>query len=73
MKKNSKSTFEQRLERLEEIVASLDRGDAPMEELLALYEEGTGLVKECSTFLQTAEQKVFTLQNGTITNIQQEA
>ncbi len=70
MKKNSKSTFEERLERLEEIVSLLDRGEAPLEELLALYEEGTVLVKECSSFLQTAEQKIMTLQNGVITDVQ---
>lgn len=62
MKKNSKATFEERLERLEEIVALLDRADAPLEDLLALYEEGITLSKECSVFLQQAEQKVTTLQ-----------
>ncbi len=64
MKKNTKATFEQRLERLEEIVALLDRGDAPLEELLALYEEGIVLSKECSDFLRQAEQKVTTLQTA---------
>ncbi|MBD1210036.1 MAG: exodeoxyribonuclease VII small subunit [Ignavibacteria bacterium] len=62
MKKNTKATFEERLERLEEIVVLLDRGDAPLEELLALYEEGIVLSKECSDFLRQAEQKVTTLQ-----------
>ena len=62
MKKNSKATFEERLERLEEIVALLDRADAPLEDLLALYEEGITLSKECSAFLQQAEQKVTILQ-----------
>ncbi|MCU0424588.1 MAG: exodeoxyribonuclease VII small subunit [Candidatus Kapabacteria bacterium] len=70
MKKNSKATFEERLERLEEIVSLLDRGEAPLEELLALYEEGTVLVTACSSFLQTAEQKIMTLQNGVITDVQ---
>lgn len=64
MKKNTKVTFEQRLERLEEIVALLDRGDAPLEELLALYEEGIVLSKECSDFLRQAEQKVTMLQTA---------
>ncbi len=66
MKKTTKPTFESRLERLEEIVALLDRGDAPLEELLALYEEGTALTKECSDFLQHAEQRVTTLQAAPI-------
>lgn len=64
MKKNTKATFEERLERLEEIVVLLDRGDAPLEELLALYEEGIVLSKECSDFLRQAEQKVTTLQTA---------
>ncbi len=64
MKKNTNATFEQRLDRLEEIVALLDRGDAPLEELLALYEEGIVLSKECSDFLRQAEQKVTTLQTA---------
>lgn len=66
MKKATKATFEQRLERLEEIVALLDRGDAPLEDLLVLYEEGIALTKECSNFLQQAEQKVTTLQNASL-------
>ncbi len=66
MKKTTKPTFESRLERLEEIVALLDRGDAPLEELLALYEEGTTLTKECSDFLRHAEQRVTTLQASPI-------
>jgi exodeoxyribonuclease VII small subunit len=68
MKKTTKVTFEQRLERLEHIVSLLDRGDAPLEELLALYEEGTALTKECSDFLQQAEQKVTTLQSASLPN-----
>ena len=39
-----KNTFEQSLERLEVIVRSLERGDAPLEESLKLFEEGAGLV-----------------------------
>jgi exodeoxyribonuclease VII small subunit len=59
-------TFEQRLERLEEIVALLDSGEAPLEELLVLYEEGIALSKECSAFLQSAEQKITTLSKADI-------
>jgi exodeoxyribonuclease VII small subunit len=70
-KKNSPSeqpqpSFEERFSRLEEIVSLLDRGDAPLEELLALYEEGINLSKECSTILQEAEQKIQVLKNGNL-------
>lgn len=53
-----KPTFEQAMARLEEIVTALEKGDAPLEEALALFEEGTGLMKQCSQALDKAEQKV---------------
>ena len=53
-----KLSFEQAMERLEEIVTALEKGDAPLEEALALFEEGTGLMKQCSQALDKAEQKV---------------
>ena len=39
-----KLTFEQAMGRLEEIVKRLERGDAPLEESLSLFEEGTRLL-----------------------------
>ena len=63
---NSQPSFEERFHRLEEIVMLLDEGDTPLEELLALYEEGISLSKECSSILQTAEQKILTLKNGVL-------
>ena len=43
-----KVTFEQQLARLEEIVAALEKGDAPLADSLALFEEGTKLIAACS-------------------------
>ncbi len=57
-------TFEQSLSRLEEIVRLLERGDAPLSESLTLFEEGAGLVKNCSRLLEEAEQKVVQLRKG---------
>jgi exodeoxyribonuclease VII small subunit len=51
-------SLEQQLNRLEEIVEALDIGNAPMEELLKLYEEGMLLTKKCSSYLEGAEQKI---------------
>ena len=59
-----KVTFEQQLQRLEEIVASLEKGDVPLADSLALFEEGTKLAALCSTMLDEAEQKVVKLQKG---------
>ena len=52
------ATFEQNMARLEQIVRSLERGDAPLEESLKLFEEGTGLVRACGALLDQAELQV---------------
>lgn len=53
-----KLTFEQSLERLEEIAALLEQGNAPLEDALKLYEEGTALAAECSRTLNDAQIKI---------------
>ena len=57
-------SFEQSLSRLDEIVRHLEKGDMPLSESLALYEEGTGLIKQCSKMLDDAVQKVAKLKKG---------
>ena len=59
-----KMTFEESMARLEEIVKLLERGDAPLEKSLELFEEGTGLIRSCGKLLDTAEQKVVKLRKG---------
>lgn len=56
-----KPTFEEAMDRLEQIVAQMERGDAPLEESLTLFEEGTRLLKQCTGLLDKAEQKVILL------------
>lgn len=61
-------TFEQSMQRLEQIVRSLERGDAPLEESLKLFQEGTGLVRTCGQLLDEAElviKKVAVAADGT--------
>ncbi|WP_458862013.1 exodeoxyribonuclease VII small subunit [Acidaminobacterium chupaoyuni] len=55
---SEKFVFETAMKRIEEIVRLLERGDAPLDQSLALFEEGTGLIKKCSAALDHAEQKV---------------
>ena len=50
--------FEASMTRLEEIVSLLERGDAPLEQAMTLFEEGAGLLRECTRQLDEAEQKV---------------
>ena len=58
------ATFEQNIRRLEEIVAALEKGDAPLADSLALFEEGTRLIAACSGELDRAEQQVVKLMKG---------
>ena len=60
-----KLDFEQSMARLEEIVALLEKGEAPLEQTLALFEEGTKLMANCTALLDKAEQKVSLLKVGT--------
>ncbi|MBQ1641807.1 MAG: exodeoxyribonuclease VII small subunit, partial [Oscillospiraceae bacterium] len=50
--------------RLEEIVRHLENGDLPLDESIRLFEEGTGLVSDCTEMLDKAEQKVEKLVKG---------
>ena len=47
-------TFEQSLQRLDEIVRRMEKGDVPLEEALSLFEEGTRLAGSCSRLLDEA-------------------
>lgn len=61
---SKKLTFEQSMARLDEIVHHLESGDMPLNDTLALFEEGTALVASCSKMLDEAEQKVVKLKKG---------
>ena len=43
-----KLDFEQSMARLEEIVGLLERGDAPLEQAMTLFEEGAGILRPVS-------------------------
>ena len=52
------TSFEEQIQRLENIVEILDRGDQPISVLIELYEEGMSLSGKCRAYLEFAEQKV---------------
>ena len=56
--------FDEMLDRLEEIVRLLEKGETTLEESLKLYEEGAGLLRVCTKQLDEAEQKVVRLRKG---------
>ena len=57
-------TFEEKMARLEVIVAKLEKGDAQLSDSLQLFEEGTRLVTACREELDKAEQQVVKLMKG---------
>ena len=62
-----KMTFEQNMQRLEQIVRAMERGDAALEESLTLFQEGTALISSCTKLLDDAElqvKKIVTDANG---------
>ena len=61
------TSFETNMQRLEQIVRALERGDVPLEESLKLFQEGTTLVRDCGKLLDEAQlqvQKVLTAADG---------
>ncbi len=51
-------TFEEALSSLQGIVASLESGDLGLEESLAEFEKGIGLLKTCNDVLEQAEGRI---------------
>jgi exodeoxyribonuclease VII small subunit len=54
-------SFEQAVERLEEIIDRIESGEAGLERSLVEFEEGTRLLRHCREILAKAEQKVVEL------------
>jgi exodeoxyribonuclease VII small subunit len=54
-------TFEQALAELERLVRQLEDGQTGLEEALAQYEQGIGLLKSCYGQLSQAEQRILLL------------
>lgn len=51
-------TFEQSFAALEEIVERLERGTLGLEDALAEFEKGVGLLRDCSRVLDEAERRI---------------
>ncbi len=54
--------FEEAIKQLSEIVKNLESGEVPLDESIALFEEGMKLSRHCTEILEQAEQKVRFLQ-----------
>ena len=51
-------TFEENMQRLEQIVRAMERGDVPLDESLKLFQEGTELVRCCGKLLDEAQLQI---------------
>ncbi|MCH7914238.1 MAG: exodeoxyribonuclease VII small subunit [Deltaproteobacteria bacterium] len=57
-KEQEKKKFEEALGELEEVVEQLESGDLSLENSLAAFEKGVGLVKLCNQKLAEVEKKI---------------
>ena len=56
--KKEKMSFEESMQRLEQIIRAMERGDVALEESLKLFQEGTQLVADCEKLLEDAQLQV---------------
>ena len=57
-------SFEQALSELEQIVARLESGQAPLEDSIRMYERGAALKAHCETRLEAARLRVEKIEMG---------
>lgn len=57
-------SFEDALARLEEIVRLLERGEAPLDQSIELYQEGDRLRRHCETRLKAAQARIEQISLG---------
>ena len=55
---NNKEKFEDTLAHLEEIIARLENGSMPLEDMVDLVEQGAKLIKNCRSRLEVMNNKV---------------
>jgi exodeoxyribonuclease VII small subunit len=56
--KNTSKSFEENMQRLEQIVRAMEQGEVSLDESLKLFQEGTELVRTCSKMLDEAQLQV---------------
>ncbi len=56
--KKNKPTFEDSVSRLEALIEAMEKGDTPLADLVAKFEEGSKLLKHCQAQLKEAELKI---------------
>jgi len=62
-KEIKKNSFEESINRLEELVDKMESGESSLEQNLEWFEEGMDLIKTCQTHLVDADKRVQELIN----------
>jgi exodeoxyribonuclease VII small subunit len=57
-------SFEENLEKLEEIVKKLENGDVPLDDAIKEFNEAMGLAKKCDEKLKSAEEAITKIVNN---------
>jgi exodeoxyribonuclease VII small subunit len=65
-------SFEQQMARLQEIVTQLENEDLPLEQGVALFQEGTALAKSCREQIKNAKHKVQIYSQGLLQDLELE-
>lgn len=60
------ASFEAALQELEQLVARLESGDLPLEQLLSGYQRGAELREFCRARLEAVEAQIKVLEQGTL-------
>lgn len=60
----AKQGFEKNLSELEQVVKALEANDVCLEDMIALFEKGVHLTRECTEALNAAEQKITVLMKN---------
>ena len=55
---SEQKTYEQKQQELEAIVAKLESGNVPLDEMIALYEQGEALYRACAETLDAYEKRL---------------
>lgn len=66
---SSPKSFEAAVSELEAIVQEMESGNLPLEDALARYQRGIGLLRYCQTTLGEAEQRVRMLEGDRLADI----
>ncbi len=64
MSKEKEETFEESMEKLENIANELEKNDLSLDESIKKFEEGMKISKHCKEIIDNAEKKITILADG---------